>query len=231
MTQKKKDPKAKVDRQLQQQRIKNLESALKLERTGLLAITKVLLRELPPARQDQVLEHLDTMVRHAIQNPNAKEALRTTLVSGRELVARALEQELGRPQQLFDPNVGHIKRSAVNELIPGSEEQEQLGIGAATGADIRDLHTDRTTTYRAIQAGIMKVLRDGEAGTDAELWRRYTTAAAGPPVTRSVFYYRRTDLVSRGLLRRVPVPEGQEQDVPRWDLTERIIQQKEQASA
>jgi hypothetical protein len=106
-------PAKKVEKRLLEQEVKNLERALKEERTGLVAVARIVIEECPDSRR--LLRRLEAMARKA-EEQRAPARTRDAIRHGHAQLARALEQVQGRAQGLFDPHVGHVQPSKVEAL-------------------------------------------------------------------------------------------------------------------
>lgn len=200
---------------------RSLERALKEERTAIAAITKCFLLECPSP--ERALARIEAMVRAADANPRTTAATRRTLIDGATFVRTAIERELGKPQSLFDPHVGHVKGEAVDKLVQGSEVPEQLGL-AHDGklGDTVAAHEERTETLAVVQNALVDVIRTHGAMTDAGLWYMYSQNITVPRQSAAEISARRKELTRSGRLRRA----GSATDaggVPKWDLVERAL--------
>lgn len=191
----------------EQQRIRNLERALRKERLGLVGIALAFLKESPdPAR---LMARLERMVEAAAVDPRKAKAA-PVLRDGLALIKRAMEQELGKPQGLFDPDVGHV---------PPDEAQELTELPADQPISL--LSPDQMIQYREagereVRALIIEALRQGPA-TDAELVARYL-ALGGPPHKRRSIQRHRIELARLGRITSVPSEQGG--NGASWRLTE-----------
>lgn len=206
---------------VKQATVRSLERALQEERLAIAAVTKVMLIEVPdPGR---VLARLDSMVRTAELNPRVPVSVRRQLLDAARFVRTAIEREQGRPQSLFDPHVGHVKKEAVDALVAPTESPEQLGFvtNESVLGDVEVAHEQRVQTIVAVHGALVECLRSEGSATDAELWSRYQRMLApGVPFqSRRAITERRKELVAAGRVVRVD-PRG---GVPAWDVVERDL--------
>ena len=207
---KKPDAEKKGRNYVKERRLKNVESSLKLERTANLAIAKAFVRECP--NPERLLARLDGMVRAAMEDEYMKPEMRQVLIAGRDLVARAIEQEQGKPQGLFDPDVGHISPRAVNRIVDNA--------AAPTLTSDIDEHRRRREFERTSEDEILRLIREHGALTDEQLLIEYMKANRGPKLNAHNLYYRRTALVKRGQLAK---SEQSSENNTLWDTAERVI--------
>jgi hypothetical protein len=198
----------------QESHIKNLERALRDERTGLIAVARVFMEDAPdPGR---LLGRLEAMVRQAERN-GAPARTRDAIAYGHSVLARAREQMQGRPQQLFEPDVGHIKPSAVEKLT-APDEHQQVGLGFAESrplGDVQAADAERQEFALRLRTRIIDCYEDGGAMTDAELRAAYTRHYGA--LKAETLKAQRTELARLGRLVRSE-PKGGETT---WILLER----------
>jgi hypothetical protein len=200
---------------------RSMERALLEERLALGAVVKVMLLECPdPGR---VLARLDAMVRAAEGNPRVTPPIRRQLLDATRFVRAAIQREEGRPQELFDPHVGHVQPQAVNALVAPTEGTQQLGLDGQTSilGDVESAHDDRVRLLQTVHEALVGILRDAGALTDLELHGRYMHRSAfeiGLPLqSAKAVAERRRELCAAG---RVVRAEGRE---ARWDIVEREV--------
>lgn len=198
-------------------RIRSLERAVKEERLALAAIVKVMLIEVPdPAR---VLARLDAMSRAAEANPRTPAAVRKQLIDATLFVKTAIERETGRPQTLFEPDVGHVKPKDVDSLVEPTEGPQQLGLQQDEGlfGDVQDAHRERVATMTSVHAAIVVLLQREGPLTDRELWTHYVADGGTPQQSQKAITERRRELVGSG--RVVGAGKGLRGE-PAWRLVE-----------
>lgn len=124
----------------QASRIKNLERALLEERTAVIAIATMALREArdPEALLRRVEGTAVALARQPRSSPKTREATQAAATAFR----RAAEIEMGRPQGLFDPDVGHVSPEAVQRLVEDSNAPLP-GIDLDGGRSQREASLDR----------------------------------------------------------------------------------------
>jgi hypothetical protein len=149
---------AAINKRAQEQRVKNLERALKEERTGLVAVAKAFLEssENPAA----LLRRLEVMARNA-EDKRVPARTRDAIAHGHAVLQRAAEQTQGRPQGLFDPDVGHVPPARVRALTE-APVQQQIGLGFTESdplLDVRAERAERTQGEQAIRDMIVECLR------------------------------------------------------------------------
>jgi hypothetical protein len=193
---------------VERQRVKNLERALRVERTGLMALAMAFVREHGDAEALQ--RRIDAMARSAARNPKTPEALRDAFVSGQALVEQALRVELGKPQRLFDPHVGHVDPGEVERL--GATGPDQLTLESPG-----ELHSERNGWRERVDTGLLRALERGPA-SDLELHAAYLALQAYPWVSPATLRGRRVELTRLGRI----VDSGERaNDTPIWTLVER----------
>lgn len=205
----KKDP---LKARAEEQRVKNLERALKEERLGLIAICRVLIEEsdVPPAR---ILARLESMARAPgkshLQMP---QRTRDAILHGHAVMSRALEQLQGRPQGLFDPHVGHISPKKV-ERITEVPQEPQMGFGATERNPLGDVpKREELSALTVIQEGIVKCYDNGPL-SDKQLLAEY--------IMRFGRISQRTIIEARvALTKKGRVIELQRDGERRWTLIE-----------
>lgn len=195
---------------------RSAERALREERLALAALTKVMLLEVPDPRR--VLARLEAMCRAAEENPRTTAATRKMLLDGTRFVRTAIERDTARPQTLFDPHVGHIKKSEVDKLVTPTEGEQQLGLinHESTLGDVEAAHTDRVDTIAKAHSAIVEIVRANGPLTDRQLHGHYITAATSngwPWQSQGALTERRKELTNSGRL--AAVGNGA------WDLIER----------
>lgn len=207
-----------------------LERALLEERLAFAAITKVMLQECPdPAR---FLARLEAMVHAAEQSPRTPVATRRQLIAAAMFVRTAIERETGKPQSLFEPNVGHVSGAKVDKLVAATDEPSQMGLlgqesvlGDATAA-----HEDRVATLQKVHDAIVTVVRAHGPMTDRELHDRYVYLRAGhdwPPQSYATIVDRRKELTTAG--RIVSAGRKLGSAASQWDVVERDLMKEQTA--
>jgi hypothetical protein len=202
---------------------RSLERALLEERLAIAAIVKVMLIEVPdPAR---VLARLDAMTRAAEQNPRVPPTVRRQLIDATRFVRTAIQREQAKPQELFDPHVGHVSPKDVNALVAPTDGPQQLGLvnHGSTLGDVEAAHEDRVRTISTVHAALVGLLREKGAMTDRELFTRYLIANAEgalPRQTQKAITERRRELVAAG---RVVTAGRGDRGEPAWDILERDL--------
>jgi len=205
---------------------RSMERALKEERLALAAVTKVMLLEIPnPAR---VLARLDAMVRAAEANPRTPITVRRQLLDATRFVRTAIERETGKPQTLFDPHVGHLRRDEVDRLVAPTEGPQQLGLinNETLLGDAEAAHEERVRTIATVHNELVNLLRADGPATDLQLYDRYRRAWADVtqrrplPVQSSIsIRERRAELVAAGRV----VPAGKRDGETTFDIVEREL--------
>jgi hypothetical protein len=200
---------------------RSLERALREERLAIAAIVKVMLIEVPdPAR---VLARLDAMTRAAEANPRVPATVRRQLLDATRFVRTAIERETGRPQSLFDPDVGHTSPRDVDALVRPTNGPQQLGLVGHSGSmlgDVEAAHDDRVRTIQAVHTALVGLFQEHGALTDRELYSRYTLTnvrGALPQQSQKAVTERRKELTAAG--RVVSAGRGP-RDEPAWNLVE-----------
>ena len=199
---------------------RSMAKALQEERLALGAIVKVMLLECPdPGR---VLARLDAMVRAAEANPRTSPTVRRQLLDATRFVRAAIQREEGRPQELFDPHVGHVRPEAVEALVESTNGTQQLGLTGQESilGDVEAAHEDRVRTLEAVHEELVVILRADGPLSDLELHGRYMLhgmARSLPKQSAKAIADRRRELCAAG---RVVRAEGREQ---KWDLIEREV--------
>jgi hypothetical protein len=202
-----------VQKRAKEQHLKNVERALKEERTGLVAIARVFLEE--AENPGAVIRRLEAMVR-AAENGNTPARTRDALRYGYQVLSRAAEQAQGKPQGLFDPNVGHVRTDAVNRLV--NSQDHQVGLFATNREPLRDVvdagqeRAQFSTKTREIILGCYRdlgELTDDELAAECQLKRVF--------VTRGTLKSYRKELTRLGRLIKGTATAGGE---PRWKLME-----------
>lgn len=199
---------------------RSMENALREERLAIGAIVKVMLLEVPdPAR---VLARLDAMVRAAEANPRVSPPVRRQLLDATRFVRAAIQREEGRPQELFDPHVGHVQPEAVDALVTPTEGTQQLGLDGQVSmlGDVESAHDERVRLLATVHEEIVAILRGEGPLSDLELHGRYMHRGmfgSLPPQSAKAIAERRRELCAAG---RVVRAEGK---TPRWDIVEREV--------
>jgi len=199
---------------------RSLERALAEERLALAAITKVFLLETPdPSR---LLARLEAMCRAAEQDRRTPAKLRRSLLTAVLLVRTAIQRELGKPQSLLEPDVGHTAPAKVDALVAPTDGAQQLGLGAQDSllGDVEEAQAERVQTISTVHAEIVRLLREDGAATDSELHARYAHTRMGvalPLQSPTAIRERRQELCAAGRVVRA----GQREGAPAWDIVER----------
>lgn len=192
--------------ELDKARTKTLERALKEERTAILAVVMAVLRE-SAVDPERLLARLEAMGAAAAGRSKGKEKerqQRDLFVAAEKYVRNALAIEAGRPQQLFEPNVGHTKPEEVETLADGFGTQMALETPEDTHRALSEAEED---TDRKIIAALE---HSTSALTDADLAER--VAAPG-----SLVRTRRAALTQSGRL----VNGERRNGTPTFNLVER----------
>jgi hypothetical protein len=206
-------PAKKVEKRLLEQEVKNLERALKEERTGLVAVARIVIEECPDSRR--LLRRLEAMARKA-EEQRAPARTRDAIRHGHAQLARALEQVQGRAQGLFDPHVGHVQPSKVEALTEPVEAQ-QIGFGFTERdplSDVQERDQERAAGERAIREMIVTCFKDCGALTDGQLEAEYRRRAT--PLKLGTLKAQRKELTRLGRLAQGDLAG----DTPTWNLVE-----------
>jgi hypothetical protein len=201
---------------------RSMEAALREERLAIGAIVKVMLLEVPdPGR---VLARLDAMVRAAEANPRMTPTIRRQLLDASRFVRAAIQREEGRPQELFDPHVGHVRAEAVDALVAPTDGAQQLGLEGQTSmlGDVESAHAERVALLATVHDALVEIVRGHGALSDLELHARYVHrgafAGSGLPLqSPKAIAERRRELCAAGRFVRA---EGRE---VKWDIVEREV--------
>lgn len=190
-------------------RVRSLERALKQERTAHIAVATVVLET---ADNPQVfVDRIEAMARAVVQDKRTPRPIRDAVLAARDLFRRTVEQRTGRPQHLFDPDVGHVSPAAVEELA--AKDAPQLSL-----EDPRDTHAATVNWQDRLRDDVVAAFQDHGPMCDPEMW----TALAGR-ARREVLFTARVDLCRSGRLVTVKderrVRNGV--DWPVYDLIER----------
>src|SRR4051794_17334380 len=94
------DKKKGVEKRIERAKVRNLERALKEERLGLTAIGIAFAKTHGDA--DAMLGALENMVRAAMEDPRVSAKTKQAMLSGQQILERALAIHRGRPQPLFN---------------------------------------------------------------------------------------------------------------------------------
>lgn len=205
------------NRRVHDAQLRSAQTALREERLALAAITKVMLLEVPdPSR---VLARLDAMARAAEANPRTTVSTKRMLLDATRFVRTAIQRELGKPQELFDPHVGHVDADKVDELVEPVNGNQQLGLagqGSFLG-DVEEAHAERVTTITRVQSAIVDLYRGEGVLTDRALHANYLLAGARSPLpmqSYAALVERRKELAAAG--RVVSAGNGA------WGLVEQV---------
>jgi hypothetical protein len=203
---------------------KALETALADERLAVAALTKVMLQECPDPMR--FLARLEAMVHAAEQSPRTPVATRRQLIAAATFVRTAIERETGKPQSLFEPNVGHVSGAKVDALVDGTDGPSQLGLLGQESVlgDASAAHDDRVTTIKAVHDAIIILLRERGPLTDRELhghYLRWRAASDWPPQSYATLSERRKELTTAGRV----VSSGRRlgSTTTTWDVVERDL--------
>jgi hypothetical protein len=197
---------SRVARHVASARERSLERALRDERRALVSVAAVALRA---ARDpDELVARLEVIARRAVEQPRNPARTCEALTYASRAFANARAIELGKPQRLFDLDVGHVAPGGVRNLIDGADPgqtslfEPEVVLGLADGAAEELLEL------------VVDVFRDAdEPLDDAEL--RTRVRCARPLLTAAAIARSRVELVRRGRL--VVVGPG------RHDLPERTL--------
>lgn len=131
------------------------------------------------------------------------------MVHGRAYIENAVAVEAGRPQRLFEPDVGHVKPDQAAALVDAGPEQMTLGGPEAT-------MSQRDDFAQRVDAGLLTALEVG-ALTEDELFARYAINPANPTASQAQLRRRRRHLANLGRL--VKTSEG---GTDKWTTIERM---------
>lgn len=208
---KKADPAVKRARE---QHVKNLERALKEERTGLVALARAFLEESPDP--NALVRRVEGMVRQA-ERAGAPLKTRDAIRFGHSILTRAAEQLQGRPQTLFDPDVGHVP-PAKAEVLSRPPEAEQLGLGITERNSVADVETERQERARSaaeVRSALLRLFQESGPMSDQDMVAAYLRS--GRKLSPVVLKANRRELSRLGRL----VKDGTAANGdPRWMLLE-----------
>jgi len=208
-------PASEKEKRVKQAASRSTERALREERLALAAIAKCFVLESPdPGR---LLARLEAMARSAQQNGKTTVAVRQSLLDSVKLIRNAINRELGKPQELLDPHVGHVIPSRVERLVGDDTIPQQLGL--MSNGDLGDViaaHDEQTATIFHVHEKVVEVLRSGPA-TDREIYRRYTLRPDTKPHSKTALTERRKELTQTGRIRDTGSKHKGE---PVWALVE-----------
>jgi hypothetical protein len=213
-------PKREEQRAVKAAYVRSLEKRLAEERLAIAAIVKVMLLEVPdPAR---VLARLEAMTRAAAANTRTPASVTSQLMDATRFVRTAIQRELGKPQELFEPHVGHVRPADVQALVEPTEGPQQLGLLTNESIeDAEDAHAGRIDTISKVYAALIEILRNDGAMTDRELHAMYEIKAMSGGLPRQSFKSckeRRMELKAAGRLKSLA--EQRDGDTV-WELIER----------
>lgn len=197
-----------LKKKLEAKRIKNLEAALKEERLGLMALTLAFCRS--HGDTDRLVAKVNAMAAAVADDPRASAGLRAAMVHGRAYIENAVAVEAGRPQRLFEPDVGHVKPDQAAALVDAGPEQMTLGGPEAS-------ITHREDFAQRVDAGLLAALEVGALGED-ELFARYAMNQDNPKASQAQLRRRRRHLANVGRL--VKTSEG---GTDKWTTIERTV--------
>lgn len=198
--------KASIKKKLEAKRVRNLEAALKEERLGLMALTLAFCRS--HGDPDRLMAKVNAMAAAIADDPRASAGLRAAMVHGRAYIENALAVEAGRPQRLFEPDVGHVKPDQAVRLVNAGPEQMTLG-GPEASMNQRDDFSQR------VDAGLVAALEVG-ALTEEELFARYAINPDNPRASQAQLRRRRRHLANLGRLVKTS-----EEGTDKWTTIER----------
>ena len=193
-----------------------MERALKEERLGLAVIARAFVQESGDA--GRLLTRIEAQTRNALADPKMPMGVRQALRDGADIVRNAIAREIGKPQQLLNPSVGHVSPAAVEKVASVENNAEQLGLisnGSSLG-DVQAAHTEQKQTLSAAHEALVIAIRQG-AATDAEIFRRYSALQGVPHQSESSVRDRRKELTSAG---RVCASGSKYRGDPMWTLVE-----------
>jgi hypothetical protein len=202
-----------VQKRAKEQHLKNVERALKEERTGLVAVARVFLEE--SDNPGAVLRRLEAMVR-AAENNGAPVRTRDALRYGYQVLARAAEQAQGKPQGLFSPNVGHVRAASVTKLV--TQEDHQVGLFATSREplqDVVDASVERAQFSQTTREVILDCFRERGELTDEEVAEECQRRSI--ILSRGTLKSYRKELTRLGRLIQGTATSGGE---PKWKLLE-----------
>lgn len=203
----------KVLERAQAARVRQLERALRDERTALVAIATMALREArdPEALLRRVEGSAAAVAAQPRSSPKSREALRAAAEAFRHAVAI----EMGRPQALFEPDVGHVRPEAVTKMVVDAPPPLP-GMDAAGG---------RAQREAALDASILRVLRVPR--TDPGLHQAVMRDGSVHAPDRREVYYRRVALTQAGRVAATGTtvpgetwPDRPGEPAPLWGLIE-----------
>lgn len=197
---------AAIKKKLEAKRVKNLERALKEERLGLMALTLAFCRT--HGDTAALVAKVNAMAAAVADDPRASAGLRAAMVHGRAYVENAVAAELGRPQRLFEPDVGHVSPDRAGALVEAGPEQMTLGGPEAT-------ITERDNFAQRVDAGLVAALEVGALGED-ELFARYAINPDNPRASKAQLRRRRRHLANLGRLVKTA-----EDGTDKWTTIER----------
>jgi hypothetical protein len=205
------------EKRVKQASARSMERALREERLALAAIAKCFILESPdPGR---LLARLEAMTRSAQQSGKTTVAIQQSLLDAVKMIRNAINRELGKPQELMDPNVGHVMASRVDRLVgPDGNPISFQQLGLMSDGDLGDVitaHEEQTATIFRVHDQLVKVLRRGPA-TDKEIYRRYILHPDTQPQSQKALLERRKELTVSGRIREA----GRHKDEPIWGLVE-----------
>ena len=196
-----------LDRRALEARVRALELALRRERTAHIAVATAVLDTADDPRR--FVERLEAMARGVVRDSRTPQQTKDAVLAARDLFRRTVEQRTGRPQQLFEPDVGHVSPAAASALAAMREEQLTLD-------DPRDAHADVTAANDRLRDAVLAEFKTRGPLIDPELWG----ALAGRAPRERVFTAR-VELTRNGRLTVVNRRARNGQDWPVYDLIER----------
>ncbi len=204
------------EKRVQQAATRSMERALREERLALAAVAKCFVLEArDPGR---LLARLEAMSRSAQQSGKTTVAIRQSLLDAVALIRNAINRELGKPQELMNPDVGHVMASRVDRLVGSEDNPNHQQLGLMSNGDLGDViaaHEEQTATIFQVHDKLVDVLRKGPA-TDREIYRRYTLRMDTLPHSQKALVERRKELTASGRIREA----GKHKDEPIWGLIE-----------
>lgn len=177
-----------VQHRAQAARLRTLERALRQERTAHIAIATVVLDTAD--NPERFVARIEALARAVVRDKKTPRATKDAVLAARDLFRRTVEQRTGRPQQLFDPDVGHVLPRQVERIAAMDAPQLSLD-------DARDVHRDRIAADAGVQARVLDALRAADRPlTDVDLWGLI------PELTQDSVYNARVALHRAGRLVR-----------------------------
>lgn len=197
----------KLEDKLERAKVKQLESALRQERTGLQAIATAFLEE--SSDPDALLRRLESMANNAVRT-GKPQRLRDVLVYGLDIYRRALDRHELRPQPLWEDKVSCEQDVSVLELA-----RPRVQSGSVLNPS--EEHRAASEDEQGIRTKILALYQFEGALSDYKLHEKYVERHG--PITNKRLWTQRKVLTSVGAVtNRGGTDDGESY---RWDLTER----------